>query len=809
MRLPKGTQCLEDGGNAVSEVAAASNSHHRKGDKKTRLGSSVGLMKRVGEQPVFIPAAMGAMLDSSHVSRLSSLDLRGNKLSARCAEHITEVLKSPSQAITHLDLRHNRIGDEGLMALVEGLEDGMRCAVISLQLQSNMIGDEGAIALAGVFNKRRMGAKKTNRGELTAPNATVDPYLVRTITNCCPPLVCTWVLGSSPPERMRRSHTLTSIDLSENRISDLGGSELAYALAHNPTLTSISVRNNIMGAEGQASWQTLGTQIRQQNEHTSIPVLVAPGKRNGASSAARTAASIGAVRGAWKGFRYVRFVPVKLRQANQAEAVQTGRFWFWRHSKKRGSQELHPVGIKNPGGRCPRGSGPENTIRGTGIGPQDTFVPPVITKEILRNFYRKHEPNKDHTDDKLEVLLQHVESEQLEASMKAKYGEGPIELHELLAPRQGSGQWVDTEQATIIFDLGERNGGDDDDWGIDEEFSYRWSTALDKPECDPVRWVVEGAQVVSSSTKHWHMLDDRTLIDYPTPVGRREYVTGQGSQEIRFDWHEFYRLGKEAEAAAEAAQKDAARVKAHADWHARMNSDDENGTTGGGKGGKSKQTKRTKKTGGAGGGPIHGEKALTVGSFSSFSNLVGPFNSEDASSLEEALLEYPLPPCGLQLDYCCWEPQINYAKPKLHRDLSSLEMEAYWKEHSLVPHGNKLQAIKAQIKQGEDDVRHELESKGIQSALAAATAAAAVAPPPASKIDLIMHEAAPAAAKIVKAPPQVAMAMAVASATIVPDRTTAASGMFLASPAKGEWAINRLYRLVRLNRLSLYQVSAS
>jgi Ran GTPase-activating protein (RanGAP) involved in mRNA processing and transport len=690
-----------------------------------------------GAPGMFIPRGTAAIISPDHVCYLTSIDLRGNKLSARCAEHLAEVLTSPSQSITHLDLRHNRLGDEGVTALCAGLEDGFRCAVISLQLESNMITDEGALELAGVFNKRRMGIKTDQQ------------------------------------QVMRRSHTLTSIDLSDNRICDIGGSELAYALAHNPTLTSISLRNNVMGAEGQASWRTLGAQIQQQKEHVSIPVCVndarTPVKPPTTELAMRTAASIGAERGRWRGYRYVRFVPVKLRQANVAEAVQTGRFWFWRHSLRRGSIEVHPVAIKNPGGHCPRGSGPENAIAGSGLGATDCVEHQVITKELLTRFYEKHDKGKSEAA--IEAILQHTESVHLEASLKAKYGEGPIEYYELTAPRQGSGQWVDNEQSILIFDLGERNGDDDDDWGVDEDFSYRWSTAVDKPECDPVRWCVEGAHVPSSSTKHWHMLDDRTLLDYPTPVDRREYVTMQGQQEIRFDWHEFYQLGKEAEEKVRLEEMEVARLKAHADWHARVN----------GESGDTNKRHQKKKTGGAKGGPVHGAKALTVGSFSA---LVGPFNDADVS-LEETLLEYPLPPCALLLEHCCWEPQIAYANPKLHRDLSSIEMDEYWREHGFAPESGQLQQLKARTKKREDDVLHYIESDAIVNATAAATAATAAAPGPGTTVDRIMHDSAPAATKIVKQSPQVAMAMAVAAAAVIPDKVTTASSMFLASPAKG------------------------
>ena len=138
---------------------------------------------------------------------------------------------------------------------------------------------------------------------------------------------------------------------------------------------------------------------------------------------------------------------------------------------------------------------------------------------------------------------------------------------------------------------------------------------------------------MESGMRNWHTLDDRTTMDYPTPLKRGEYVTNQGNLEIHFDWHEFYEQGRQA---AEAAHR-VALAKQRRECLAKI--------------GRTSQVDRHE---------ADEEEDRIV------------FSGH--TSREELSLSYPLPPCALLLANCEWEPQADYCAPRLHKDLSSTEM---------------------------------------------------------------------------------------------------------------------------------------
>ena len=73
-----------------------------------------------------------------------------------------------------------------------------------------------------------------------------------------------------------------------------------------------------------------------------------------------------------------------------------------------------------------------------------------------------------------------------------------------------STKWLDFNQGALVFDFGSARRVD----------GYRWATANDATERDPVQWRLEG----SDDQLNWVLVDDRVGEDYPTPVSRFTYT---------------------------------------------------------------------------------------------------------------------------------------------------------------------------------------------------------------------------------------------------------------------------------------------
>ena len=72
-------------------------------------------------------------------------------------------------------------------------------------------------------------------------------------------------------------------------------------------------------------------------------------------------------------------------------------------------------------------------------------------------------------------------------------------------------KWLDFNQGLLIFDFGSATTID----------GYRWATANDATERDPVRWTLEG----SNDETNWVLVDERVDADFPTPVARFTYTS--------------------------------------------------------------------------------------------------------------------------------------------------------------------------------------------------------------------------------------------------------------------------------------------
>ncbi|MBQ99834.1 MAG: hypothetical protein CMO60_03120, partial [Verrucomicrobiales bacterium] len=71
-------------------------------------------------------------------------------------------------------------------------------------------------------------------------------------------------------------------------------------------------------------------------------------------------------------------------------------------------------------------------------------------------------------------------------------------------------KWLDRRQGPLVFDFGSPTTVD----------GYRWSTANDAPERDPVRWILEG----SDDETNWDLVDERVDGDFQTPSARFTYT---------------------------------------------------------------------------------------------------------------------------------------------------------------------------------------------------------------------------------------------------------------------------------------------
>ena len=71
-------------------------------------------------------------------------------------------------------------------------------------------------------------------------------------------------------------------------------------------------------------------------------------------------------------------------------------------------------------------------------------------------------------------------------------------------------KWLDFNQGPLVFDFGSATTVD----------GYRWSTANDATERDPVRWILEG----SDDETNWDLVDERLDGNFPTPSARLTYT---------------------------------------------------------------------------------------------------------------------------------------------------------------------------------------------------------------------------------------------------------------------------------------------
>lgn len=159
-----------------------------------------------------------------HNTFLTHLDLSWTQLGNSDAQIFAQALQH-NTCLTQLNLCHNQIGVIGTQALAEALQHNT--GLTRLNLYGNQIGDTGAQVMAEIL----LG------GIICSPEA---PF------SSSEGMLCVDFVPS-------HNTTLTELNLGENQIGNLGAIALAQTLLHNTGLIELNLSENQIGnAGGQA-----------------------------------------------------------------------------------------------------------------------------------------------------------------------------------------------------------------------------------------------------------------------------------------------------------------------------------------------------------------------------------------------------------------------------------------------------------------------------------------------------------------------------------------------------------------------------
>ncbi|KAF9432437.1 hypothetical protein BGZ76_010812 [Entomortierella beljakovae] len=153
----------------------------------------------------------------SHLHKLS-LELIPGRIEASDFQILVNSLKT-NTTLTHLDLRHNKIGNEGALALLEALKTNT--TLTTLNLSDNSIGEGGALALSIAL------MINTTLTTLDLRNNTIGNEGALALSDA-----------------LKANTTLTNLNLSSNLIGNKGAQALSEALQINTTLTTLDLERN-------------------------------------------------------------------------------------------------------------------------------------------------------------------------------------------------------------------------------------------------------------------------------------------------------------------------------------------------------------------------------------------------------------------------------------------------------------------------------------------------------------------------------------------------------------------------------------
>ncbi|CAM4815343.1 unnamed protein product [Rotaria magnacalcarata] len=171
----------------------------------------------------------------------SNLWLDGRNLTDKDMQIVAYNLLRNNNALTHLYLSSNQIGDAGAQSLADALRENK--TLTELNLRANEIGDAGAQSLADALRK-----KKT-LNELDLSYNQIGDVGAQSLANV-----------------LRENKTLTNLDLQHNRIGAAGAQSLADALQENKTLIKLNLTYNQIGDAGAQSFADALRANRTLNE---------------------------------------------------------------------------------------------------------------------------------------------------------------------------------------------------------------------------------------------------------------------------------------------------------------------------------------------------------------------------------------------------------------------------------------------------------------------------------------------------------------------------------------------------------------
>uniref|UniRef100_A0A8C5EKB6 NLR family CARD domain-containing protein 3-like n=1 Tax=Gouania willdenowi TaxID=441366 RepID=A0A8C5EKB6_GOUWI len=210
---------------------------------------------------------LGSLLTAKDC-RIQKMSLADNLISNKGAKALSRALLV-NRTLTSLNLRNNNIGSKGAKLIAEALK--MNQTLISINFQNNTIEEEGAQALAEVLQcnrklvslnirKNKIGADGAEKiAKALRTNVDVDFTAGLSDTSMLP----VWIISSNSfiyivgdkgttalAEALTHNHTLLSLQLQSNSISNKGMTALTKALRLNRGLMSLNLKENSIGVEG-------------------------------------------------------------------------------------------------------------------------------------------------------------------------------------------------------------------------------------------------------------------------------------------------------------------------------------------------------------------------------------------------------------------------------------------------------------------------------------------------------------------------------------------------------------------------------
>ena len=159
-------------------------------------------------------------IESTHV------DFSSSPINLSQAQRLGRILQT-NDKVTNLILKNNKLGNEGVIAIADGLALAKNTSLVELDLSNNNIEDEGAIALARTLHTNR------NIINLNLSDNNIGEDGVKALSDA-----------------LKGNRILTFFDLSRNSLTDTGTTLLANALETNDAVTELNLQGNDIGDSG-------------------------------------------------------------------------------------------------------------------------------------------------------------------------------------------------------------------------------------------------------------------------------------------------------------------------------------------------------------------------------------------------------------------------------------------------------------------------------------------------------------------------------------------------------------------------------